>query len=141
MIVLLLTLFCAQTAFLQEKAGIVILATGFRNDNGVGRAALFSSSKGFPSKTKKALRIGAFMIKDSSGTMVFSGIVPGTYAVSVYHDENNNGELDSNFIGIPKEEVGSSNNPNSRFGPPSYDDSKFDVNSGTVTLKITIKYI
>ena len=51
----------------------------------------------------------------------------GRYAVSVYHDEDGDGELDSNFIGIPREPAGLSNKPKARMGPPRYDDAAFDL--------------
>jgi len=41
----------------------------------------------------------------------------GKYAVSVFHDENSNGKLDTNFLGIPREGVGASNNAKGHFGP------------------------
>jgi uncharacterized protein (DUF2141 family) len=59
--------------------------------------------------------------------------------VAVFHDENGNGKLDRNFIGIPKEGVGASNNRRHAMGPPTWDESKFAV-SGRVTLKIELRY-
>lgn len=56
----------------------------------------------------------------------------GNYAVSVYHDENDNKKLDANFIGIPKEPVGLSNDHRPKFGPPQYKKAEIEVNEGTV---------
>ena len=52
---------------------------------------------------------------------------PGEYAVSIFYDVNANGELDTNFIGIPKEPVALSNNAKARFGPPKYKDALFTL--------------
>ena len=52
-------------------------------------------------------------------------IEPGLHAVSVLHDENNNGKLDTNFLGIPREGVGMSNNPPPRRGPPRFAEAAF----------------
>mgnify|MGYP005811290629 CR=1 FL=1 len=57
----------------------------------------------------------------------------GEYALSVYQDVNGNGQLERNFVGIPKEPGGLSNNVRPRFGPPKYKDAAFTVKTGTVT--------
>ncbi len=65
----------------------------------------------------------------------------GDYAISLYYDENNNGTLDSNFIGIPKEPVALSNNARPKFGPPKYRDAVFALGAAGTTQKITIESI
>lgn len=52
---------------------------------------------------------------------------PGDYAISIFYDANANGELDTNFIGIPNEPVALSNNAKARFGPPKYKDALFTL--------------
>jgi uncharacterized protein (DUF2141 family) len=57
----------------------------------------------------------------------------GKYAISIFHDTNEDGELSTNFIGIPKEPYGFSNNPKAKFGPPSFEQSLFEfVEDGQV---------
>ena len=63
---------------------------------------------------------------------------PGTYAITVFQDMNANEELDTNFIGIPKEPYGFSNNVMGTFGPPSFEQSKFEV-KGETTLSIDLR--
>ncbi len=65
---------------------------------------------------------------------------PGTYAIGLYHDENGNKRLDKNFLGIPVEPLGVSNNPAFFFGPPSHADSAFLVGPEGTTLEIVLKY-
>ena len=65
---------------------------------------------------------------------------PDRYAVSVYLEENNNKKLDTNFLGIPKEPVGGSNNPKSRMGTPHFDDSVFTFDSTHSTVVIKLIY-
>lgn len=60
----------------------------------------------------------------------------GDYALSIYHDSNNNGDLDTNFIGIPKEPVALSNNARPKFGPPKYKDAVFSLGAETVVQRI-----
>lgn len=60
------------------------------------------------------------------------------YATSVFHDENSNGELDTNFMGIPREGVGASNGAKGHLGPPKFDAAAFRFAGGRLDLKITI---
>jgi uncharacterized protein (DUF2141 family) len=65
----------------------------------------------------------------------------GNYAFSVFYDANNNGKLDTNFIGIPKEPVALSNNARPKFGPPKYKDAVFAVGAEPVIQRIDIEAI
>ncbi|MCD2519270.1 DUF2141 domain-containing protein [Massilia sp. G4R7] len=65
-------------------------------------------------------------------------VPPGTWAVLAYQDENENKELDRNFIGIPKENYGFSRNPVSRFGPPSFEDAAIELRDGANTAAIKL---
>jgi uncharacterized protein (DUF2141 family) len=91
---------------------------GLRSDKGEVRCALYTSAKGFP---KDATAAQARAPSSASGKHVvcdFAQVKPGTYAISVHHDEHSNGKLDTNFVGIPKEGVGSSNDAKGHMGPP-----------------------
>jgi uncharacterized protein (DUF2141 family) len=61
--------------------------------------------------------------------------------VSVFHDENSNGKIDRNFMGIPKEGVGASNDAEGRFGPPKFDDARFTYRGGLNVLTIHVRYL
>ncbi|MCX2763828.1 DUF2141 domain-containing protein [Aquimarina muelleri] len=62
----------------------------------------------------------------------------GEYAISCFYDANNNKKMDTNFLGIPKEKVGASNNPTSN-SISSYKDTKFNFNVPELHLSITLK--
>jgi uncharacterized protein (DUF2141 family) len=66
---------------------------------------------------------------------------PGEYAFSIFYDINNNGKLDTNFIGIPKEPVALSNNARPKFGPPKYKDAVFPLGAEPVIQRISIEAI
>jgi uncharacterized protein (DUF2141 family) len=68
-------------------------------------------------------------------------LAPGEYALSIFYDKNNNGELDTNFIGIPKEPVALSNNARPKFGPPKYKDAVFELGLEPVTQNISMEKI
>ena len=70
-------------------------------------------------------------------TGTFADVPFGKYAVSIFFDENQNGELDTNWLGIPKEPFGFSNNPPMRFGPPSYEDAIFSIEQHEMTISVS----
>ena len=77
-------------------------------------------------------------INASSMAFSFKGLGSGIYAVSIYHDENDNGKLDANFMGIPSEPYAFSNNAKGMFGPPSFEDCRFEVKSGVQEIIISL---
>ncbi len=76
-------------------------------------------------------------IEGKETTAIFTDIPEGDYAITLFQDKNNDGALNTNFIGIPKEPYGFSNNPSSMFGPPSYDKCIFKVDGNkTITVEL-----
>ena len=69
----------------------------------------------------------------------FENLRLGTYALSLYHDENNNGMLDTNFFGIPKEPYGFSNDARGTFGPPKYTAAQFEFIKDGQQVEIRVK--
>ncbi len=120
---------------------IHVRISGVRSQEGELGLALFNSKEGFPMKPARAFAKGAVAAEGESHVYVFEHVPYGTYAISVMHDENRNGKLDTNFIGIPREGVGASNNPVSRFGPPSFDSSSFRLDRQELDLDIRMKYL
>ena len=74
--------------------------------------------------------------KAVSGT--FGDVPPGVYAVIAFHDENGNGKLDKNLVGMPIEKLGFSNNAKGLFGPASFADSKVEVNGSVKSVSLTL---
>lgn len=120
---------------------IYVDIAGLRDDKGRVACALYSSSDGFPKQADKAVARTTVPIADKKAACEFSGIAPGTYAISAFHDENGNGKLDTNFMGIPREGVGASNGAKGHFGPPKFDRAAFRFPGGRLELKITITYL
>jgi len=124
-----------------QNEGIVVTVNGFKTDKGKCLLYLYNSKKGFPTDADKTVKILTGDIFNGKSTILLKDIADGEYAITVIHDENGNGELDTNFIGMPKEGVGVSNNAKGSFGPPSYEDAKFQLSKKSLTLSITIKYL
>ncbi len=76
-------------------------------------------------------------IVDGKATVTFTNVTPGIYAVSLFHDKNENKRMDFEPNGMPKEMYGVSNNIMS-FGPPMWSDAKFEVGSEAITLDIRL---
>jgi uncharacterized protein (DUF2141 family) len=121
---------------------LTVHVTGARNAKGQIRAALFQSAKGFPGDASQAIQTQAADIdpQSLSAQIVFTGLHEGVYAVSVFHDENMNRKLDKNFLGIPKEGYGASNNPKKKMGPPDFEETKFQLSGAGQPLEIRLVY-
>jgi len=87
---------------------------------------------------KTAVTWGDKEIVDNTVIFEFEGLKTGMYAVSIFHDENGNGKLDANFIGIPSEPYAFSNNAKGMFGPPSFDDCKFSLSGERKEITISL---
>lgn len=115
---------------------IVQLAPGAHGELGY---LVFASNLGFPGDRDKSFRHGFLPIPAGAQQMqVGLDLPPGTYAISVYEDLNGNHKLDHNWLGIPREPVGVSNNPKAHFGPPKFDESSFHVGTGSKTISIQL---
>src|SRR5215472_12416525 len=88
------------------KGSIAVKITDIRNTDGNIRVALRSGEQ-----TVVQGKIAEIDPKTLTATVVFENVVPGTYDVAVFHDENKNGKLDFNEMGVPLEVYGNSNNP------------------------------
>ena len=119
---------------------ISVTMAGFRNEKGFMRISLFDSKKGFPGDHTRAVRSGSGRIQNGKATFSFTDVPHGTYAIAVLHDENGNGKMDTNAIGIPKEGGGASNDARARFGPPKFDEAKFVLRDPLLNLRINIRY-
>jgi len=131
------------SASMAETARDVIRVevVGLRNADGDIKCALFTNADGFPTDSSKAVKTTSAQIQNGSAECDFDHVSPGDYGVSVYHDENSNGKLERNFMGIPKEGVGASNDAAGTFGPPKFDDARFTYSGGTKVMTVHIRYL
>ena len=100
---------------------------------------IFNAREGFPGDEKKAIRKAVLKVTDRVILHEFDRLPPGNYAVAVVHDKNGNSRLDTNFLGIPNEGVGVSNNAWNRFGPPRFEDAVFVLKDSDVSLTIRLR--
>jgi uncharacterized protein (DUF2141 family) len=129
------------TAQTPACAGIHVTVFNIRNARGTVDCALFDGPAGFPVDVPhSAMRLMAMKVPNSQAQCDFENISAGTYGLVVLHDENMNGKLDSNWLGIPKEGYGFSKDAKASFGAPSFADASFVYDGNTLALTITLRY-
>ena len=120
------------------SGSFVAVVSGITSNDGSIYLDLYAKADGFLDHTKA---VQSLVLPAAVGgvTAVFAAVPFGTYAITAYHDANGNGKMDSNFLGIPKEPVGMTNNPHGSFGPPSFADAKVDLHAATLTVAFIVR--
>ena len=116
---------------------LTINVKGFPSSKGDAYIAIYRVSDDFPVFGKQ-YKGKTTTISGNVSQVVFSGIPSGSYAVAVYHDKNNNNVLDKNYLGIPTEAYGFSNNARRTFSAPSFSEAAVVLNKSK-TINITVK--
>lgn len=120
-------------------ASLAVTVTGIKNGKGVIRLALCPPDAGFPDCKTKVVRTASLTISGGTASTTLTGLAPGRYAVSVFHDANSNGKLDT-FAGIPKEGYGFSRNPGFKPRAPKFAEAEVQVD-GASSATIKLRYI
>lgn len=115
---------------------ITVKIENLKSDKGVLIVALFDSEENYLKQDYKSRTIRP---KQAKKGVVFNDIPEGTYAASIIHDENENGELDKNWMGIPSESFGFSKKSLGMMGPPSFKETCFKVYDKNVSVTVKMK--
>jgi len=118
---------------------LTIRVSELKNDRGRVAVALFASAEDFPDQ-KKALAGKLTRIEHGRAAVTFTDLRPGVYAVAVLHDENENAKMDFNFLGMPLEGYGFSNDAPVTFGPPSFEAAAFKLSPRPSYMPIKMRY-
>ncbi|HEY3404318.1 MAG TPA: DUF2141 domain-containing protein [Ohtaekwangia sp.] len=121
-----------------SQGSIEVTVKNIKEAKGNIRVGLFNSEADF---LEKAIEGKVVKTTGTEVTVVFENLKPGDYAVSIIHDENENGDLDKNFMGIPKEGFAFGNNAMGTFGPPDFKEAKVSVGNEKVKQVISMKYM
>lgn len=119
----------------KETATLTLEFSITKHNKGAIFMGLFNSDETY---MKERYRSAKAEVIDNKAVITITNIEKGTYAYSLFHDVNDNGKMDKNFLGIPKEPYGFSNDLKGRMGPPAFEKAKFDL-TGDLTLQISIK--
>lgn len=132
----LLILCVLVVTHLYAQGTVEITINNVKSNNGELRVGLFNE-KDFLKEV-----VEGKIVKPTKGsvTVVFENVKPGTYAISILHDENENGVLDRNKLGIPKEGFAFGNNAMGKKGPPTFDQAKVEIGDKPVRQVLKMKY-
>lgn len=117
-----------------HAATLVIRAEGVQSAENMVYAGICDTSfdeATCPYKDRTAARPGTVEMR-------LRNVKPGTYSIAVFHDRNGNGKLDRNFIGLPSEPYGFSNDVGRR-GPPSFEAARIVVREPSTTIVIPVR--
>ncbi|WP_009633117.1 DUF2141 domain-containing protein [Synechocystis sp. PCC 7509] len=124
----------------QPTAKLTVVIDGLRHQTGQVCLRIYSNEQGFPGSAKGMVQSGCTKITGNSATKDFYGLKPGNYAVSLYADKNSDSKLNTNFLGIPSEGFGISNNPKVKTRAPKFKEASFNL-SQNKTILITMQYL
>jgi uncharacterized protein (DUF2141 family) len=120
------------------KGTLKVTINGFNNEKGDAKMTIFDSRESFRGGGA-GIRGAALPIKAGKVEWALTDLPFGTYAVKVFHDENGNGKVDKNSLGMPREQYGFSNNARGSFGPPDYDKAAFTFSATNTAVTITVE--
>ncbi len=132
----------AGTADKQEPSQrfeLTVRVNELNNDKGRVAVALFASAADFPDQ-KHAIAGKLTKSANQRARVTFSDLKPGLYAVAVLHDENENSKMDFNFLGMPLEGYGFSNDASGVLGPPSFEAAAFQLKARASFVPVTMRY-
>ncbi len=126
-------LMAAQAA----AATLEVTVAGVRNAEGQVRVAVCSEARFLAPACE---HVGSVAARAGTVTVRIEGVQPGAWAAQAFHDENGNGKLDVNLLGMPTEGLGFSNDARMRFGPPSFNDAAFRLAPAGGQIRFTLRY-
>jgi uncharacterized protein (DUF2141 family) len=127
----------APNASLRQHGQLRVELSGMGSDAGALVYALWSGPEHW--LDSDPLREGRVPVENGESLIVLDALPYGEYALSAYHDLNDNRQLDTGLFRIPKEPLGISNDARSRFGPPKYEDARFQLDDRQLTIRIAVK--
>jgi len=113
-----------------QKSTITLKVKGISEAKGIMNIAIFNSEEDYRSGENFVLG-EKIEVNSNEFTFISPEIPVGTYAIKVFQDVDSNGEFNKNWIGMPKEPFGFSNDAKGRMGPPSFEDASFSLEGDT----------
>jgi uncharacterized protein (DUF2141 family) len=134
---LLVSVSFAQDTTGVEEGTLVVRLLNLPNNDGVVMVAIANSQENYESDGEPYRGLSQEVVNNQA-EVSFEYLPYGEYAIKVFHDEDEDQELDTSFLGIPTEAYGFSNNADGTFGPPAWEDAKFTFSSATDTMSINV---
>ncbi len=130
------------SAHVGERSATVTLdvhVDGFENTDGAAGIAVWDAARGFPEEIEHAIATTYATIQDGVALARFDQLEPGPYAITVFHDKNDNRRFDKNWLGMPKEAWGVSNNVRPRLRAPRFDEASLGLIEGPRRVEIRVQ--
>ena len=121
-----LSLILASSFIYSQTANVTLKVKGIAEVKGFMSVALYDNAEDFPGKENYIIGEDVPVISESF-EYVMKDLPYGTYAVAIYYDMDENGKMNKNWVGMPKEPFGFSNDAKGRMGPPDFEDASFEV--------------
>ena len=128
----------AQVGQKDPTLALDVHVVGFESTDGEAGIAVWNAARGFPEEIDHALRTTYVPIQDGVAVARFDQLTPGTYAITVYHDKNDNLRFDKNWLGMPKEAWGVSNNARPRLRAPKFTEAMMELEAGEHPVEIHV---
>lgn len=120
--------------FSQNKLSVDV--KGVKSNNGSVLVAVYDSSDSFLD-SDKMYSGGSSKAQQGNTLVIIEDLPDGEYALAIFHDEDGDDELDTNWIGIPKEPICFSIGKMKTFGPPKYSECSFKVD-GNKEIQVSL---
>ena len=128
----------AQVGERRSTLTLIVHVDGFENAAGAAGIAVWDAARGFPDEIDHAVATTYATIQDGVAMARFDQLEPGTYAITVYHDRNDNRRFDKNWLGLPREAWGVSNNVRPRLRAPRFDEAKLELEADEQQVEIRV---
>ena len=123
-----------------DAADLVVRIEGLRSDDGAVRAALHRRKDGVAFPDSAGIVAAHYGPAAHTRRIVFADLPAGEYAVSLFHDADEDGELDTVLLGLPVEGFGFSNDARGLFGPPGFDAASVTVGEAELQIRVKLDY-
>ena len=120
------------------RGRVEVTVTGFKSEKGQALVALFLSARGWPNDQAAAFGRAVLPIREGQAVATFEDVPAGPFAVSAFHDDDDDRVLDTGLFGIPSEDFGFSRDARGMFGPPRFEAARLDLAVGE-TKRVTIR--
>lgn len=131
----------AQPGTPAQGAQVTIAITNMRNHDGVVRACMTRDANRFPRCQDSSQGYRVVVPAGQAATLRFDNVAPGTYAIALLHDENDNGKADRVLGMMPREGFGFSNDAPVNMGPPDFADAAINVGATSLRQTIRMRYM
>jgi uncharacterized protein (DUF2141 family) len=118
---------------------LTVVISDFKNTDGYAMVALSNSKENYEQGVDEAFAKRKGKIVNAVAKVVFKDLPYGKYAIMLYHDQNSNGEMDTDVMGIPKEPYAFSNNARGMFGKPDWHKVAFKLGSAKKEINISLQ--